>query len=124
MSPPTQYGDNLMSILSVTKLFKTYEIKKMFQETKEGILFKIKVIPKATYHEIVGWETGELKIRLAAVPAKGEANEELIKFLAKQLAIGRSKICLVQGKTSRHKKICVQLSLDELKIKLNRFLVC
>jgi uncharacterized protein len=96
----------------------------MFQETKEGILFKIKVIPKAANHEIVGWETDELKIRLAAGPTKGKANEELIKFLAKQLDIGRSKICLVQGKTSRHKKVCVQLSLNQITIKLNRFLAC
>ncbi|MBA2369808.1 MAG: DUF167 domain-containing protein [Candidatus Protochlamydia sp.] len=46
-------------------------------------VLKIKVISKAACTEIVGWVNGELKIRLAAVPAKGEANAELVRFLPK-----------------------------------------
>lgn len=80
----------------------------MLQQTNEGILLKVKIIPKASRSEIVGWENGELKIRIAAIPEKGEANIELVRFLSKQLGIGKSKIELVKGQTSRHKCLCLK----------------
>lgn len=79
----------------------------MFQQTTEGIVIKIKVIPKASCTEIVGWVNGELKIRLAALPAKGEANAELVRFLAKTLKIAKSSIQIIQGDTGRSKRICL-----------------
>lgn len=91
----------------------------MFQQTNEGICFKVKIVPKASRHEIVGWEGEELKIRLAAVPEKGEANVELMRFLAQQLEIGKSKVRLVQGETSRHKRLCIDgLSIEQIQGKL------
>lgn len=91
----------------------------MFQQTNQGIIVKVKVIPKAFRSEVVGWENDELKIRLAAVPDKGEANAELVRFLASLLKIGKSNIEIVQGETSRHKRICVSgLSLESLEKKL------
>ena len=63
----------------------------MFQQINEGIVIKVKVIPKASRSEIAGWENEELKIRLAAVPDKGQANAELIRFLAEWLGIGKCK---------------------------------
>lgn len=91
----------------------------MFQQTNDGIVFCIKVIPKAFKSEAIGWEGELLKIRLAAVPAKGEANSELIRFLADFFAIAKSRIKLVKGETSRHKKICISdtpLSLIQQKL--------
>ena len=49
-----------------------------------------------------------MKVRLAAVPEKGEANEELVRFLAKILGIGISNVILIRGDKSRHKMICVK----------------
>lgn len=95
----------------------------MFQETKQGICFKVKVILKASSSEIVEWEGEELKIRLAAVPQKGEANQELIRLLAKVFALSPSKIELLYGKTSRHKCICIKnLSLKEIQERLTKFI--
>ena len=77
------------------------------------------MIPKASKSEIKGWENGELVIRLAAVPEKGEANEELIRHLAAILGIGKSKLHLVQGEKSRHKRVCIkELSLEDIQQKL------
>lgn len=80
----------------------------MFQQTNEGICFKVKVIPKGSRSEILEWENNELKIRLAAVPEKGEANDELIRFLAKTLEVGKTKVRLIRGDKSRHKMISVE----------------
>lgn len=86
----------------------------------EGVFLKVKVIPKASKSEIKGWENDELVIRLAAVPEKGEANDELIRYLAKVLGIGKSKIHLVQGEKSRHKRVCItELSLDSINQRIN-----
>jgi uncharacterized protein (TIGR00251 family) len=79
----------------------------VWKETVEGIIIPIKVIPKAHKNEIVGWEHEELKVRIAAVPDQGKANEELIAFLAKEFKISKSMIKLVYGQSSRHKRICI-----------------
>jgi uncharacterized protein (TIGR00251 family) len=88
----------------------------MLQQTNQGICFKVKVIPKASRSELVEWENDELKVRLAAVPEKGEANTELLRYLADILGVGKSKIQLVQGETSRHKRVCVAgLTLEDVR---------
>lgn len=78
------------------------------QQIDQGILLKVKVIPKSSKSQIVGWENGELKIRLAAVPEKGRANNELIAFLAKLLGVAKSNIQLVRGVKSCHKQLNIQ----------------
>lgn len=77
----------------------------MLQETSEGIIFSLKVSPKAHRNEIVGWENEILKIRIAAVPEDGEANRMLVQFLAKHLDISKSQIQLIFGSASRHKRV-------------------
>ena len=72
---------------------------------KKEFILCVKVIPKANRNEIIGWEENELKIRLKAVPEKGEANATLISFLAKTLNIAKSQIELTSGSTSRHKRL-------------------
>lgn len=87
----------------------------MLKETPEGIVIPLKIIPKASRNEVLGWENDELKVRIAAVPEKGDANSELIRFLAKILKISKSSITLISGDTSRHKRIRVSgVSLDQL----------
>jgi uncharacterized protein (TIGR00251 family) len=76
---------------------------------KSGYL-RIKVIPKSHKTEFIetmidgeGEET--IKIRLKAVPEKGKANAELIKFLSKELNIAKSEISIISGKTDQLKLI-------------------
>ncbi|HEV8051056.1 MAG TPA: DUF167 domain-containing protein [Parachlamydiaceae bacterium] len=78
----------------------------MWKTTPEGIVIAVKVTPKANKNEISGWENGELKIRITAIPEKGNANEQLISFLSSLLKISQSRIKLINGSTSRHKRLC------------------
>jgi uncharacterized protein (TIGR00251 family) len=80
----------------------------MTKQEDKGITLAVKVSPKASRSQIVGWENGELRIRLAAVPEKGEANRELIRFLAKELGIAKAQIELLSGDTSRHKRLFIR----------------
>lgn len=71
---------------------------------------RIKVIPKSAKTEIVDiledTEHGKtIKIRVKAAPERGKANEELIKFLSKEIGISSDKISIISGKTDRIKLI-------------------
>lgn len=87
-----------------------------YKQTPEGVIVAIKVVPKAHRNEIVGLENDELKVRIAAVPDQGKANDELIAFLAETFNIAKSRVLLLHGATSRHKKILLSgiTKLDEL----------
>lgn len=73
---------------------------------KKAVLI-VKVLPKTSREEIVGWEGDALKIRLKAVPEKGEANQALIAFLAKTLHVSKQSISILSGETSRRKRISI-----------------
>ncbi len=77
------------------------------KETSNGFELPIKVTVRASSNEVLGWEGNELKVRLKAIPEKGEANTLLIEFLAKTLGISKSKIELLAGHTSRHKRLFI-----------------
>ncbi len=76
-------------------------------QTKDGLLISIKVVLKSSRNQIVGWENEALKIKLNAVPEKGEANRTLLAFLASVWNLPKSAVTLASGETSRQKKVCV-----------------
>lgn len=63
--------------------------------------------PRASKTELAGEHGGALKIRIAAPPVDGEANDELLRFLAKRLHVPVSRLHLVGGESSRGKTIQV-----------------
>lgn len=67
--------------------------------------FFIKVIPGSRKEEIVQGEKGDLKIYLRKRPYKGEANQELIKVLAKYFKVSRLSISIKTGRGSKNKII-------------------
>lgn len=74
---------------------------------------RVKVIPRSHKTELVDImedDTGEktIKIRLKAVPEKGKANAELIKFISKELAIRKDQISIISGKQDQLKLIKVK----------------
>jgi uncharacterized protein YggU (UPF0235/DUF167 family) len=57
-----------------------------------------------------------LRIRLAATPADGAANEALIRFLAERLSVPRSSLCIASGQTSRSKIVVIRgTSLEQVQ---------
>lgn len=48
-----------------------------------------------------------LKIKVAAPPAKGEANTRVIHLLANALGLPKSVVAIVQGQTSRQKQVAL-----------------
>lgn len=67
----------------------------------------VRVIPNAKTTEIVGWQDDVLKIRLAAPPIEGRANEALLRFLAKKLGVPYTSLSFHGGSHGRTK--CVKI---------------
>jgi uncharacterized protein (TIGR00251 family) len=75
--------------------------------TTEGIRLQIRVQPRAARTEIVGEHGGALKIRVAAPPVDGAANDALVGFLAERLGVARSSVSLGSGALARSKVVLV-----------------
>src|SRR3989442_10120694 len=67
-----------------------------------GVL-TVHVVPRASRSEVVGMHGDAVRIRVAAPPADGAANEELVRFLAERLGVRRSAISIAAGGTPRRK---------------------
>jgi uncharacterized protein len=91
----------------------------MIRSLKEGCSISIKAVPRASRNAIVAWEGDLLKVRIKAVPEKGDANEMLLSFLSDALRIPKSKIILAKGHTSRFKQVTfLDVTAQELQHKL------
>jgi uncharacterized protein (TIGR00251 family) len=56
---------------------------------------------------VVGLHGEALKIRVAAPPVEGRANEALIGFLAERLGVPRGSVVIAKGENSRAKLVHV-----------------
>jgi uncharacterized protein (TIGR00251 family) len=85
-----------------------------------GVRFDVRVQPRASRSEIVGVEDGALRVRLAAPPIEGAANEALIELLANALHVAKRDVRIVLGSRSRRKVVEVdgvtQKQLDSLLV--------
>ena len=75
--------------------------------------------PRAGRDEIVGWQDARLRVRVAAPPADGAANEAVRALLAERLALARSRVEIVRGRTARTKVVRVLgLTPEDLSVRL------
>jgi uncharacterized protein (TIGR00251 family) len=59
---------------------------------------RVKAIPRSAKTEIAGeMADGTLKVKIAAPPEKGEANDALCAFLAQHYGVPRSAVTIVSG---------------------------
>lgn len=63
------------------------------------------VVPRARETIVAGRHGDAVKIRLAAPPVDGAANEELVRFLAERLSVPRSAVTIAAGQTGRRKMV-------------------
>jgi len=78
-------------------------------------LIAVKVVPRATKNEIVGWLEGALKIRLQAPPEDGRANRALEELLAEALGLKKNAVTVAAGWSSSRKRVeVVGLTRDEI----------
>lgn len=72
------------------------------------ITLTLHIQPGAKKTEFAGLHGDALKIRLAAPPVDGKANEALLKFVAETLGMAKTAVSLKSGHTSRRKVLEVK----------------
>ena len=77
------------------------------------ITLTLHIQPGAKKSEFAGLHGDALKIRLAAPPVDGKANEALLRFIADALSLPKSAVSLKSGQTSRRKVLEIRGATQE-----------
>jgi uncharacterized protein len=89
-----------------------------FLPTSQGFLLRIHVVPGASKTAAAGLHGDRLKVKVAAPPEKGRANEELLAFLARTLGVPRGNLHLTSGAASRAKVVAIHDLSPDLRNRL------
>jgi uncharacterized protein len=76
-----------------------------YREEDGSLVFAVRVVPRASRTAAAGEHDGALKVRVAAPPVEGAANEELTRYLAKRLGVSGGSVEIVGGHTSKTKVV-------------------
>lgn len=89
------------------------------QTEGSNVTFVAKVVPGSSRTAVVGILDHMIKVKVAAPPEKGKANQCLIAFLAKKLGLRKKAVCIVtgQGNPVKHVRV-VGVSAETLRKKL------
>ena len=86
-----------------------------YREEDGALVFAVRVAPRASKTAAAGVHDGALKVRVAAPPVEGAANEELARFLARTLGVPARSVEIVSGHASKSKVVRVAgASADDL----------
>ena len=77
------------------------------------LFLNIRAVPGASKSALGEVREGRLRIRIAAAPEDGKANEELRSFLAKVLGFPKKDLVLERGEKSRLKTLRLPVSTKE-----------
>ena len=75
------------------------------KEKDGAVTLRIRVQPRARRTEIAGEHSGALKLRIAAPPVDGKANEECRRFLSRLLKVSIGSVEIISGESSRDKVV-------------------
>ncbi len=66
------------------------------------------MVPRASGTAVAGRHGNAVRIRVAAPPVDGAANEELVRFMAKRLGVSRGAVAIARGQSSRRKTVTIE----------------
>lgn len=85
----------------------------------EGVVLRLRVVPRAARNEIVGWQEDTLRLRVQAPPVEGEANRAVGALLAGALGVRAGAVSVVRGVRGRDKLVRIEgLTLAEVRARL------
>ncbi len=86
----------------------------------ECLWLAVSVVPNAKRSGADGLHDGALRVRLAAPPVEGKANEALIAWVAESLGLPRRAVSLVRGQSSRRKWLALEGPMPEIGAAVTR----
>ena len=93
------------TLFPYTTLFRSTDLT--IRKVDGGVVFSAKIVPGSSRTAIAGLLNGKLKIKVAAPPEKGKANQCLVEFLAKQLGVRKNAVSIISGQTNAVKGVQV-----------------
>jgi uncharacterized protein len=80
----------------------------------------VRVTPRSGQDRMDRMRDGVLRVRLAAPPLDGRANEALVRFLARVLGVPPRDVRVARGETSRNKLVEIDgLDIEEVQRRLD-----
>ncbi|XP_069681092.1 UPF0235 protein C15orf40 homolog, partial [Periplaneta americana] len=93
----------------------------VFTDKQGNVTIRIQAKPSAKQNAVTEIGSEAIGVQINAPPVEGEANTELVKFLAAVLGVRKSDISLEKGSRSRLKTVVVAegtLTADQVMVKL------
>ena len=86
------------------------------QTDQTAASIKVKVHPRASSNQVVGYRGEVLHLRVTAPPVEGRANAAVVSLLAGVLGVAKSRVRVVRGHGSRDKLVAVEsLTVEEVR---------
>jgi uncharacterized protein (TIGR00251 family) len=82
-------------------------VSEWFRRSGDVLTLTLHVQPGAKRTDVAGLHGEALKIRLAAPPIEGRANEALLRYIADAFGVPLRQVELTQGGQSRHKVVAI-----------------
>ena len=78
-----------------------------FSQTKDGLVLRLYIQPGASQSGVdsLYGDPPRLKLRIAAPPVDGKANDEVVDFLSRLLLCSPRQLNLIRGEKSRKKDV-------------------
>ena len=76
----------------------------LYDDSPDGIVLRVHVQPGAGRSAVVGRHGDALKVRVAAPPVEGRANEATRSLLAETMGVPEADVELTSGQSSRAKR--------------------
>jgi uncharacterized protein (TIGR00251 family) len=91
------------------------------RDSEGGAILTVYVQPNGSRTECVGIHGDALKIRVAARPIEGAANDELIRFIADRCSVPRAHVRIQAGAEARQKRLTIKgVTAESLLAQLTR----
>ena len=86
----------------------------MSQQPQPATVLKVRVQPRASRSQVLGYDGQTVRVRVTAPPEDGKANDAVVALLAEALGVPRSRVRILRGHAARNKLVSVEgLTPDE-----------
>jgi uncharacterized protein (TIGR00251 family) len=79
-----------------------------YTERNGALHFTVRVVARASRSMVAGEHDGGLRVRVAAPPVDGAANEELLRVLARAFEVPTRDVLITSGHSSRLKQVRIR----------------
>ncbi|MCL4198487.1 MAG: DUF167 domain-containing protein [Phycisphaerales bacterium] len=77
------------------------------EDEQRGCTIRLKVVPGSSRSAIAGWLGERLKVRVAAPPEAGKANEAVRRLLAEALGVPPRQVAIIAGESTPEKTVLI-----------------